>query len=159
MLNRGLDVDDVRAALRSSETIEEHDDASRPVLGRSGLRALHLIGPSGAPSGSQGRRAGGRLRGHGVRTRSGSVGRLAEALDRSVSCLLCRHGALQPGTADETLSFEGIALVVKGAPALICDTCGEPHFDEPVTQRLLDLARGAAAHGVVVDVRRYVVAA
>ncbi|MHB1598182.1 MAG: DUF4258 domain-containing protein [Acidimicrobiales bacterium] len=43
MLDRGLDVEDVRAALRSSETIEEHDDASRLVLGRSGLRALHVV--------------------------------------------------------------------------------------------------------------------
>ncbi|MHB1598183.1 MAG: type II toxin-antitoxin system MqsA family antitoxin [Acidimicrobiales bacterium] len=76
-----------------------------------------------------------------------------------MNCPLCRHGVLQPGTADETLSFEGTTLVVKDAPALICDTCGEPYFDEQVTQRLLDLAREAAANGVVVDVRRYVAAA
>jgi hypothetical protein len=36
--------------------------------------------------------------------------------------------------------------------------CGEPYFNEQVTQRLLDLAREAAAAGVVVDVRRYVAA-
>jgi len=48
--------------------------------------------------------------------------------------------------------------LVKDVPADICDTCGEPYFDEQVTQRLLDLAREAAAAGVVVDVRRYVAA-
>jgi hypothetical protein len=51
-----------------------------------------------------------------------------------------------------------MTLVVKDVPCDICDTCGELYFDEQVTQRLLDLAREAAAAGVVVDVRRYVAA-
>jgi YgiT-type zinc finger domain-containing protein len=75
-----------------------------------------------------------------------------------MKCPLCRQGELQPGTSDETVSYEGMTLVVKDVPAEICDTCGEPYFNEQVTQRLLDLAREAAAAGVVVDVRRYVAA-
>ncbi len=75
-----------------------------------------------------------------------------------MKCPLCRQGELRSGTSDETVSFEGMTLVVKDVPAEICDTCGEPYFDEKVTQRLLDLAREAAAAGVVVDVRRYVAA-
>jgi hypothetical protein len=43
------------------------------------------------------------------------------------------------------MSHEGVTLVVKHVPAEICDTCGEPCFDEQVTSRLLDRARGAAA--------------
>jgi hypothetical protein len=43
-----------------------------------------------------------------------------------------------------------MTLVVKDVPAEICDMCGEPYFNEQVTQRLLDLAREAAAAGVVV---------
>jgi YgiT-type zinc finger domain-containing protein len=75
-----------------------------------------------------------------------------------MKCPLCRQGELRPGTSDETVSYEGMTLVVKDVPAEICDTCGEAYFDEQVTQRLLDLAREAAAAGVVVDVRRYVAA-
>ena len=75
-----------------------------------------------------------------------------------MKCPLCRQGGLQPGTSDETVSYEGMTLVVKDVPAEICDICGEPYFNEQVTQRLLDLAREAAAAGVVVDVRRYVAA-
>ena len=73
-------------------------------------------------------------------------------------CPICRQGELHPGTSDETISHAGMTLVVKDVPAQICDVCGEPYFDEQVTQRLLDLAREAAAAGVVVDVRRYVAA-
>lgn len=75
-----------------------------------------------------------------------------------MTCPLCRHGRLARGTADEVLTVQGTTLVVKDVPADICDTCGEPYFDAAVTQRLLDLARAAAAAGVVVDVRRYVAA-
>lgn len=75
-----------------------------------------------------------------------------------MKCPLCQQGELHPGTSDETLNHEGMTLVVRGVPADICDTCGEAYFDEAVTQRLLDLAREAAAAGVVVDVRNYVAA-
>jgi YgiT-type zinc finger domain-containing protein len=75
-----------------------------------------------------------------------------------MKCPLCHQGDLRPGTSDETLNHEGMTLVVRGVPAEICDTCGEAYFDEAVTQRLLDLAREAAAAGVVVDVRNYVAA-
>jgi YgiT-type zinc finger domain-containing protein len=75
-----------------------------------------------------------------------------------MSCPLCRHGSLLPGTADEAITLDGMTLVVNDVPATVCDTCGEAYFDEAVTQRLLDLAREAASAGVVVDVRRYVAA-
>jgi YgiT-type zinc finger domain-containing protein len=73
-------------------------------------------------------------------------------------CPICHQGDLRPGTSDETVSHSGMTLVVKDVPAQICDVCREPYFDEQVTQRLLDIAREAAAAGVVVDVRRYVAA-
>jgi hypothetical protein len=60
--------------------------------------------------------------------------------------------------SDEAMTHDGMTLVIKDAPADICDTCGEAFFSEVVAQRLLDLAREAAAAGVEVDVRRYVAA-
>lgn len=75
-----------------------------------------------------------------------------------MKCPLCRHSELRPGLSDETVSVDGMTLVVRGVPAQICDVCGEPYFDGQVTQRLLDMAREAASAGVIVDVRRYVAA-
>ena len=75
-----------------------------------------------------------------------------------MTCVLCRNGRLVPGTADKVLSQNGVTLVIQGVPAEVCDNCGERYFDEDVTRRLLQLAREAAAAGVVVDVRRYVAA-
>lgn len=74
------------------------------------------------------------------------------------SCPICRQGELEPGTSDEAMTQDGMTLVIKDVPADICDTCGEAFFSETVTQRLLALAREAAAAGVEVDVRRYVAA-
>lgn len=56
------------------------------------------------------------------------------------------------------MSHQDVTLVVRGVPADICNNCGERYFDAEVTQRLLDIAREAAAAGVVVDVRDYVAA-
>lgn len=43
MLDFRLDVSDVRAALASAEVVEEYEDESQLVLGRSGIQALHLV--------------------------------------------------------------------------------------------------------------------
>lgn len=75
-----------------------------------------------------------------------------------MKCILCRNGETKPGFADKAFSHEGMTLVVKDVPAEICENCGERYFDASVTQELLDLARAAAAEGVVVDVRRYAAA-
>ncbi len=75
-----------------------------------------------------------------------------------MKCPRCRNGELASGAADATMSHQGVTIVVRGAPADVCDNCGEEYFDADVTQRLLDIAREAAAAGVVVDVRNYVAA-
>lgn len=43
MLRADLDVVDVEEALASAETIEEYEDGSRLILGRAGIRALHVV--------------------------------------------------------------------------------------------------------------------
>jgi hypothetical protein len=43
MLDFHLDVSDVQAALASAEVVEEYEDESQLVLGRSGIQALHLV--------------------------------------------------------------------------------------------------------------------
>ena len=75
-----------------------------------------------------------------------------------MKCLICRHGETAAGIATIMLTRRDMVLVVKGAPAEICDNCGEEYFDEAVTRRLLDTAKEAAASGVEVEVREYVAA-
>jgi YgiT-type zinc finger domain-containing protein len=70
-------------------------------------------------------------------------------------CPLCRQGELQPGSSNESMSYEGTTLVVQNVPAAICNTCQEPYLDERVTQRLLEFAREASAAGVIVGVWPY----
>lgn len=43
MEERGLEVGDVEGIIGGGETIEEHDDGSRLVLGRMGVRPLHVV--------------------------------------------------------------------------------------------------------------------
>jgi hypothetical protein len=42
-LDFSLDATDVVAALASGETIEDYEDETRLVLGRSGARSLHVV--------------------------------------------------------------------------------------------------------------------
>ena len=51
MLEWGLDVDDVEAALAEGETIEDYADGSRLLLGRAGVRPLHVVVADEVPGG------------------------------------------------------------------------------------------------------------
>ncbi|MCA1845127.1 MAG: DUF4258 domain-containing protein [Actinobacteria bacterium] len=43
LLDWHLDVADIEAALVDGETIEEYEDGAKLILGRSGLRPLHVV--------------------------------------------------------------------------------------------------------------------
>ncbi len=43
MLEQAIEVDDVETALDRGETIEDYEDVSRLVLGRAGVRPLHVV--------------------------------------------------------------------------------------------------------------------
>lgn len=43
MLDFGLSVSDVKASLASGEVIEEYEDESRLIFGRSGSRPVHIV--------------------------------------------------------------------------------------------------------------------
>lgn len=75
-----------------------------------------------------------------------------------MKCLICKHGETRPGKATVTLERNGMMLVVKNVPALVCGNCGEEYVDEATTARLLKEAEEAARAGVQVDVREYITA-
>lgn len=75
-----------------------------------------------------------------------------------MTCVICKHGEPEPGTATITLERDAMTLVVKGVPARVCPICGEEYVDDAVTVRLLALVEQAAQAGVQVDIRQFVAA-
>jgi hypothetical protein len=57
-----------------------------------------------------------------------------------------------------TLERDGLTLVIKGVPAMVCSTCGDEYVDEDTTARLLQTAEQAARAGVQVETREYAAA-
>ena len=75
-----------------------------------------------------------------------------------MTCVICKNGQTQPGTATITLEREGATVVIKGVPARVCSNCGEEYVEEAITARVLKTAEEAARPGVQVDVRTYAAA-
>lgn len=75
-----------------------------------------------------------------------------------MTCLICKNGETQAGTATVTLERDSATVVIKGVPARVCNNCGEEYIDEAITARLLAIAEEAAQSGVQVDVRTYAAA-
>ncbi len=70
-------------------------------------------------------------------------------------CVICKHGKLQKGTGTSIFERDGMTLVIKDVPKLLCPNCGEEYTDEDVTENLLQIAEDAEKNGVLTDVRRY----
>lgn len=73
-----------------------------------------------------------------------------------MTCIICRQAETISGTTTITLERDGLTLVIKHVPALVCPNCGEAYVDEKVTAQLLRDAEAVAEAGAVVDVRQYV---
>ena len=75
-----------------------------------------------------------------------------------LSCVVCKHGELEYGTATVTLERGEMVLVFRKVPAKVCQVCREEYLDEATTGRLMTVAEEAAGSGVQVDIREYVAA-
>ena len=70
-------------------------------------------------------------------------------------CSICRQGETRAGVTTVTLERDGLTFVVKNVPAIVCGTCGEEYLDAAASERVLEMAEGAAASGVQVDIRAF----
>ena len=70
-------------------------------------------------------------------------------------CVICQLAELQEGTGTSIFERNGMTLVIKEVPKLICPNCGEEYTDEETTERLLQIVEEAERSGVLTDVRRY----
>ena len=75
-----------------------------------------------------------------------------------MTCVICKTGETQPGTATVTLERDGATVVIKAVPARLCKNCEEEYVEENVTARRLKTAEEAVRAGVQVDVRTYAAA-
>ncbi|HEB71862.1 MAG TPA: type II toxin-antitoxin system MqsA family antitoxin [Nitrospirae bacterium] len=75
-----------------------------------------------------------------------------------MKCVICKNGETEPGKATITLERGDMTLVIKGAPARVCQNCGEEYLDEETVKTLLSSAEEAAKTGVQVEIREYVAA-
>jgi YgiT-type zinc finger domain-containing protein len=72
-----------------------------------------------------------------------------------MKCIVCKHGELAPGTATYTTDTDGVVMVLRNVPALVCDTCGEEYFEQDVCWELDDLVEQAGQAGPSLEVREY----
>lgn len=75
-----------------------------------------------------------------------------------MTCVICKTGETQPGTATVTLERDGATVVIKGVPTRLCKNYGEEYAEENLTARLLKTAEDAVRAGVQLDVRTYAAA-
>lgn len=73
----------------------------------------------------------------------------------SCTCIVCKSGRLRPGAASAVFERDKTTVVIKEAPALVCDTCGEVYFSDEIAERLFVLAETAFADHAEVEVIRY----
>ncbi len=70
-----------------------------------------------------------------------------------MNCPVCKHGRMRADTITVTLERGGVSVVFTGAPAQVCENCGERYVDEATTSRLLAQAADALKAESQVEVR------
>lgn len=64
-----------------------------------------------------------------------------------MKCVICKTGELHPDETTVTLNRKGSTVIIKNAPADVCDNCGEHYLSEEMTGCVLALAEDAVRKG------------
>ena len=70
-------------------------------------------------------------------------------------CVICKQAELQEGTGSFLFERDGMTLIIKEVPKLICPNCGEEYTEEETTERLLQIVEEAERSGILTDIRKY----
>jgi YgiT-type zinc finger domain-containing protein len=76
-------------------------------------------------------------------------------MEASMTCVLCKTGHSQPGSATVTLERNRTVVVFKDVPADICQNCGEYYLSDAVAKRIYQQAEEAVQRNAEVEVLRY----
>jgi YgiT-type zinc finger domain-containing protein len=72
-----------------------------------------------------------------------------------MSCVICRHGILENGSATVVLERGETTLIFKGVPARVCENCGEEFVSSEVSESLLRRAEEALKRGTTLELLRF----
>jgi YgiT-type zinc finger domain-containing protein len=64
-----------------------------------------------------------------------------------VICSYCNNEAFKPGLINLTFERDGITVVVRDIPALVCTRCNEGVVDSDVADQVLDEVEEAVSEG------------
>lgn len=72
-----------------------------------------------------------------------------------MNCTICMTGELKPGKANIPFERDGRVVMIKEVPALVCDNCGEPVFEDEVAAQLLEIVEQVLETGVEIAIRSF----
>lgn len=72
-----------------------------------------------------------------------------------MTCVICKTGLYKPGLTTVVLIRKDTTIIIKEAPALICDQCGEYIISDEIADKVLAIAAEAQMKGTEVVIRRF----
>ncbi len=72
-----------------------------------------------------------------------------------MNCAICRHGALESGSATVLLERGEATVIFKDVPARVCNTCGEEFVSAEGNESLLRRAEEALTRGATLEMLRF----
>ena len=72
-----------------------------------------------------------------------------------MKCLAWTHGSPDPGETTFTAERDGVLVVVRHVPALICQTCGEEYLDDSVVDGLYQQVEKAVKGNNEVNIEEF----
>jgi YgiT-type zinc finger domain-containing protein len=75
-----------------------------------------------------------------------------------MKCLSCKTGNPTPATTTFTAERNGVLVIVRHVPALVCNQCGEEYFEGKITDQLMQQIKDATQAGGQVNICEYAAA-
>jgi len=72
-----------------------------------------------------------------------------------MKCVVCKHGETQNGYTTFTLDRGNATVVIKHAPARVCNNCGEAYLEAETARRVTEIAVQAESAGTLVQVQEF----
>lgn len=69
-----------------------------------------------------------------------------------MECTICKNGETSAGSVTFTLEKDGVIIVFKNVPALVCQNCGDFYLTTEITQMLLERANATIEKGVEFEI-------
>ena len=76
-----------------------------------------------------------------------------------MDCVICKNGKTQQGFVTFSLERDGVIIVFKNVPAMICQNCGDFYLTEETTALLLHKAAKPVEKGVEFEIINFKTAA